>query len=45
LSRCPGSSGYLEKQQRPNILLVMVDDMGWSDTGCFGSEEVQQTCN
>jgi arylsulfatase len=23
---------------RPNFLLVMVDDMGWSDVGCFGSE-------
>ena len=22
----------------PNILLVMVDDMGWTDIGCFGSE-------
>jgi len=26
------------KQQRPNILLVMVDDMGWTDIGSFGSE-------
>lgn len=24
--------------QRPNILLVMADDMGWSDLGSFGSE-------
>ena len=22
----------------PNILLVMVDNMGWTDIGCFGSE-------
>jgi len=26
------------EQQRPNILLVMVDDMGWTDIGSFGSE-------
>lgn len=23
---------------RPNILLVVADDMGWTDLGCFGSE-------
>ena len=23
---------------RPNILLVMADDMGWTDIGSFGSE-------
>lgn len=25
-------------QQRPNILLIMADDMGYSDLGSFGSE-------
>ena len=25
-------------EQRPNILLVMADDMGWTDIGSFGSE-------
>ncbi len=23
---------------KPNIIVILVDDMGWSDLGCFGSE-------
>lgn len=24
--------------KRPNVLLILVDDMGWSDIGCYGGE-------
>ncbi len=32
------ASATLHAAEKPNILLVLVDDMGYSDLGCFGSE-------
>ena len=28
----------LAQPDRPNVLLILVDDMGWSDLGCYGGE-------
>ena len=27
-----------EEQTRPNVVLIMADDIGYSDIGCYGSE-------
>ena len=30
--------GLINKPEQPNILLILVDDMGFSDIGCYGGE-------
>jgi len=32
------SDGLAKPVERPNIVLIMCDDMGWSDIGCYGGE-------
>jgi hypothetical protein len=31
-------TGFLQLSGKPNILLIMAYDMGYSDLGCFGGE-------
>jgi len=34
----PISTSASEAPPRPNLLVIMSDDMGWSDVGCYGGE-------
>jgi arylsulfatase A-like enzyme len=38
LMACSILCGQLKAAEKPNIIVIVVDDMGFSDIGCYGSE-------
>lgn len=36
LSSCGG--GLVKMSRKPNIVFILIDDLGWADVGCYGSE-------
>ena len=38
ISVCLLGPQTLTAAERPNVLMIMVDDLGFSDLGCYGSE-------
>ncbi|NQV01902.1 MAG: sulfatase-like hydrolase/transferase, partial [Bacteroidia bacterium] len=38
----PGSEkSETDNQQKPNIIYIMADDLGWGDLSCYGQEKFQ----
>src|SRR5690349_4569358 len=37
-SRTPAAATAQQQAPRPNVVIILVDDMGWSDISPFGSE-------
>lgn len=38
---CACMTGSWAQAQRPNVIVMLVDDWGWTDAGCFGSDLYQ----
>ncbi|HET9488047.1 MAG TPA: sulfatase-like hydrolase/transferase [Chryseosolibacter sp.] len=34
-------SGNISKGKKPNILFILIDDLGYADLGCYGNEELK----
>jgi arylsulfatase len=37
-SYCCFANAAESNEPRPNVVIILIDDMGWSDLGCYGSE-------
>ena len=37
----PALNHTLLADEKPNVILVFIDDMGWGDFSCFGNDEVE----
>src|SRR5687768_9558806 len=40
LSNVPSHAGG-KKSKRPNIILIVADDLGWGEVGCYGQKKIR----
>lgn len=36
--------GPLHAARRPNVILIVADDLGWAELGCYGQKKIQTPC-
>lgn len=39
----PNPANGADQKSRPNIVVVLIDDMGWADFSCFGNQQIETT--
>ncbi len=38
---CFGAFGQTEAAQKPNIIVILADDLGWNELGCYGQQKIR----